>query len=104
MRLQLRGGTTADGSPAPRPLPGMSAVAALRVAVERDVVSVPVSSVFRDGEQDAVWFVEQGVAEKRTVVLGAQGEDYVQVVEGLQIGDEVVTRGADQVSEGDEVP
>jgi multidrug efflux pump subunit AcrA (membrane-fusion protein) len=104
VRLQLLGGTTVEGSPAPRPLPGMSAVAALRVATEKDAVSVPVSAVFRDGERDAVWFVEGGIAQKRTVVIGAQGEDFLQVTEGLEVGDLVVTRGADQVSEGDEVP
>jgi RND family efflux transporter MFP subunit len=104
VRLALGGGTLVDGSPAPRPRPGMSAVASLRVLTAEDTVAVPVASVFRDGEQDAVWVVSDGVADKRIVVLGAQGEEYLQVVDGLSVGETVVTRGADQVVAGEELP
>jgi hypothetical protein len=82
----------------------MSAVASLRVLTAEDVVAVPVASVFRDGEQDAVWVVTDGVPEERVVVLGAQGEEYLQVVDGLSVGEVVVTRGADQVVAGEELP
>lgn len=104
VRLALGGGSLIDGSPAPRPRPGMSAVASLRVLTAEDAVAVPVASVFRDGEQDAVWVVSDGVPEERIVVLGAQGEDYLQVVDGLAVGETVVTRGADQVVAGEELP
>ncbi len=104
VRLALGGGTLVDGSPAPRPRPGMSAVASLRVLTAENTVAVPVASVFRDGEQDAVWVVSDGVADERIVVLGAQGEEYLQVVDGLSVGETVVTRGADQVVAGEELP
>jgi multidrug efflux pump subunit AcrA (membrane-fusion protein) len=104
VRLDLGGGTLVDGSPAPRPRPGMSAVASLRVLTAEDATAVPVSAVFRDGDQDAVWVVEDGTAVQRTVTLGAQGEDYLEVVDGVEEGDLIVVRGADQVSEGDELP
>jgi multidrug efflux pump subunit AcrA (membrane-fusion protein) len=104
VRLSLGGGTLVDGSPAPRPRPGMSAVASLRVLTAENAVAVPVASVFRDGEQDAVWVVSDGVADERIVVLGAQGEEYLQVVDGLSVGETVVTRGADQVVAGEELP
>jgi hypothetical protein len=60
--------------------------------------------VFRDGERDAVWLVTDGVASKQVVTLGAQGEELIQVVDGVALGDEIVVRGADQVQEGQEVP
>lgn len=104
VRLTLGGGTLPDGTPAPRPRPGMSAVASLQVLTAKDAVAVPVASVFRDGEQDAVWVVEDGVAHERVVVLGAQGEEYLQVVDGLTVGETVVVRGADQVVDGEELP
>ena len=87
VRLDLGGGTTADGSPAPRPRPGMSAVALLRVDTAKDVPAVPVSAVFRDGDLDSVWVVEDGEATARTVTLGAQGEDYLEILDGVQVGD-----------------
>ena len=104
VRLDLGGGTLPDGSPAPRPLPGMSAIASLRVATERDTLAVPVSAVFRDGENDAVWYVGGGVADVRAVTVGAQGEDYLQITDGLKVGDLIVTKGADQIRQGQEVP
>lgn len=104
VRLALGGGTTEDGSPAPRPRPGMSAVADLKVREAKDAVSAPASAVFRDGRRDAVWVVADGVARKRLVRLGTQGEDSVEILEGLQPGDRVVVRGADTVTEGQQLP
>ncbi|MCZ3386528.1 MAG: HlyD family efflux transporter periplasmic adaptor subunit, partial [Actinomycetia bacterium] len=104
VRLDLGGGTLVDGSPAPRPRPGMSAVASLRVLTSDGVVAVPVASVFRDGEQDAVWVVQDNVPEKRIVTLGAQGEEYLEIVDGVTEGENIVVRGADQVVDGEELP
>jgi len=104
VRLTLDVGTYSDGRVAPRPLPGMSAVAALRVRTAVDAVAVPASAVFRDGAQDDVWLVTGGTAHKHAVTLGAQGEAEVQVLAGLSEGDQVVVHGADQVHEGQSVP
>lgn len=104
VRLTLGAGRYADGRVAPRPLPGMSAVASLKVRTAVDAVAVPASAVFRDGTQDDVWLVTGGVAHKHPVSLGAQGEAEVQVVDGLSVGDQIVTHGADQVHEGQKVP
>jgi len=103
VRMSLGGGSASDGEPAPEPRPGMSAVADLLVRTAHNAVSVPASAVLRDGSVDTVWLVTNGRAERREVKLGAQGEDAVQVLEGLEIGDEVVVRGADRVSAGQSV-
>lgn len=104
VRLGLGAGTLADGNPAPRPRPGMSAVADLRVRTARDAISVPASAVVRDGSRDAVWVRDGRVARRRVVTLGTQGEDVVEVREGLREGELVVVRGADRVREGQELP
>jgi multidrug efflux pump subunit AcrA (membrane-fusion protein) len=103
VRLTLGGGSTQDGEPAPRPRPGMSAVADLEVRTAAGAVSVPVSAIVRDGSRDTVWAVENGKARRRPVNLGAQGENDVQIVSGLQEGQRVVVRGADRVREGQQV-
>ncbi|MCX6418079.1 MAG: HlyD family efflux transporter periplasmic adaptor subunit, partial [Actinobacteria bacterium] len=77
VRLSFGSGTTADGLRAPRPLPGMSAVAQLQVRTDRAAISVPASAVFRDLGSDSVWIVVDGVAKKRVVRLGAQGADTI---------------------------
>ncbi|MFL6182275.1 MAG: efflux RND transporter periplasmic adaptor subunit [Actinomycetes bacterium] len=104
VRLSLGGGTTVERLPAPRPRPGMSAVASLRVLTSKNTLAVPVAAVFRDGERDAVWVVDGDTASKRYVTLGAQGEDYLEVVDGLNEGETIVVRGADQVSDGESLP
>jgi hypothetical protein len=103
VRLGLESGTLPDGRTAPKPRPGMSAVADLRVKTAVDAMSVPAAAIVRDGLQDTVWFVQDGRARRRTVTLGAQGDDVVQVLSGLELGDEIVVAGADQVSEGKKV-
>ncbi|HSK27430.1 MAG TPA: HlyD family efflux transporter periplasmic adaptor subunit, partial [Jiangellales bacterium] len=100
VRLALGGGTTDDGDPAPTPLPGMSAVAGLTVREAEGVVAVPVSAVVREGTRDAVWVVVDDVVRQRFVTLGAQGEETVEVREGLQVGEQIVVQGADRVSDG----
>jgi HlyD family secretion protein len=102
-RLTLAGGTMPDGSPAPSPRPGMSAVADLQVRTSRDAVSVPATAIVRDGARDAVWVVDDSHAHRRNVTVGTQGDDRVAVTAGLRVGEQVVVRGADQVQEGQEL-
>ena len=103
VRLTLGGGRAEGGIAAPTPRPGMSAVARLKVRTATDAVSVPAAAVFRDGTHDAVWIVQAGRAHRRAVRLGAQGDEQVEVSEGLAVGDEVVVRGADRVTDGQQV-
>jgi multidrug efflux pump subunit AcrA (membrane-fusion protein) len=100
VRLSLGRGTEDDGTTAPEPRPGMSAVVDLLVRTATDAIAVPASAVFRDGRRDAVWVVRLGVARKQLVRVGAQGEDEVQIVEGLKGGERIVVRGADRVRDG----
>ena len=102
-RLTLDAGTMPDGSAAPTPRPGMSAVADLRVRTARDAIAVPATAIVHDGDRDAVWVVDGKLARRRTVTVGAEGEDEVAVTAGLHVGDQVVIRGTDQVREGQEL-
>ena len=100
VRLSLGAGTLGDGSPAPVPRPGMSAVADLNVANKAHVLAVPAAAVVHDGNQDTVWLVDSGVAHRHVVRLGAQGDTTVEVASGLNAGDLIVTSGADKVHDG----
>jgi len=104
VRLELGGGQLAPGEPAPRPRPGMSAVVSLQVRTAHDAVAAPSSALLREGTRDTVWVLRGGKAQRRVVKLGAQGDVYVQVVEGLELGDRLVIRGTERVREGQELP
>jgi multidrug efflux pump subunit AcrA (membrane-fusion protein) len=103
VRLSLGPGSMPDSSAAPTLVPGMSAVARLAVRTETNAIAVPSSAIIREGSQDTVWVIVDGRAMRQVVTLGAQGEDLVAVTRGLEIGDRIVARGADRVSEGDEL-
>ena len=104
VRLTLGTGEAPDGSKAPTPRPGMSAVVRLRVREASDAVTVPASAVVDSAGQDTVWAVRGGKAERVPVTLGVQGEDVVQVTAGLQDGQRIVISGADRVRPGQELP
>jgi HlyD family secretion protein len=100
VRLSLGAGTLGDGSAAPTPRPGMSAVADLQVANKAHVLAVPSAAIVHDGNQDTVWLVTSGAAHRHVVRLGAQGDTTVEVSSGLSAGDVIVTSGADKVHDG----
>ncbi|MEV6597603.1 efflux RND transporter periplasmic adaptor subunit [Actinoplanes sp. NPDC051346] len=104
VRLTLGRGTYPDGTAAPAPRPGMSAIVRLRVRQATDAVTVPASAVVSRDGGDGVWAVRGGKAERVPVTLGVQGEDLVQVVSGLDAGQRIVVAGADQVSPGQDLP
>lgn len=103
VRLVLGPGKLGDGSVAPPPRPGMSAVAKLHVRTASDTVAVPAAAVVRVGRRDAVWVVVDGKATRRSISIGTQGEDLVEVTDGVRAGDRVVVRGADRVREGQQL-
>ena len=100
VRLSLGDGKLGDGSAAPVPRPGMSAVADLKVADKAHVLAVPSAAIVHDGNQDTVWLVASGVAHRHVIRLGAQGDAVVEVASGLSAGDMIVTAGADKVHDG----
>lgn len=103
VRLALSAGTFADGRAAPMPRPGMSAVARLRVREATDAVTVPAAAVFSAEGQDSVWRVRDGRAERVPVTVGVQGQDLVQILSGVEPGQQVVVRGTDRVKTGQRI-
>ncbi|MEV6923549.1 HlyD family efflux transporter periplasmic adaptor subunit [Dactylosporangium sp. NPDC051485] len=103
-RLRLGAGHYDDGRVAPRPRPGMNAVAHLQVRSIRDAVTVPAAAVFNVGGKDVVWLVRAGKAVQQPVSVGVSGQDRVQVLSGVADGDQLVVRGTDKVQQGMDLP
>ncbi|WP_170177697.1 efflux RND transporter periplasmic adaptor subunit [Thermomonospora umbrina] len=102
--LRLERGAGTDGSEAPWPKPGMSAVADLRVREVSDTVSIPSSAVLTSGRDSTVWVFSAGRARRRVIRVGAQSDALVQVASGLRVGERIVVRGAGSVKDGQELP
>lgn len=73
-----------------------------RYAEGSDSQFVPVQSVINRGEKDPYVYVAiDGKAVKRSVQTGAISGQYLEITSGLAIGEQVVSRGADRLFDGD---
>ena len=71
---------------------GMYATVVFEPVAATDVITVPAESIIRTGVRDIVVVaVGDGRFAPREVVLGPRGDGFIQVLEGLSDGDEVVT-------------
>ncbi len=66
----------------------------------RNALTVPVSSVYYDGEQAYVYVNDNGVAAIRNITVGITGESEVEVKSGLSSDDEIITSYSTQLNEG----
>jgi HlyD family secretion protein len=74
--------------------------ASIIVASLDNVVKVPVSALFRDGEKWATFTVANGKAAKRTLQLGRRSGMEAVVENGLQPGEKVIVHPGDSVRDG----
>jgi len=65
---------------------------------------VPVQSVINRGEKEPyVYVATDGKAVKRSVQIGTISGQYLEIKSGLTIGEQVVSRGADRLFDGDQI-
>ena len=68
-----------------------------------NVLKVPSSSLFRHGEQWAVYVVEDGVARRRLVEIGQRSGLEAEVLKGLADGERIIVYPSDAIVDGVEV-
>lgn len=77
---------------------GMFARVHVVVGAAREALAIPVAAVVEDGGQETAYAQIGGEAfARRPLRLGIRDAGWVEVLDGLQAGDRVVTRGAYQV-------
>lgn len=65
-----------------------------------DVLQVPLGALFREGDNWAVFVVEDGRAQRRLVKIGYRNLHAAQVIDGLKAGEQVVLHPSDRVLDG----
>lgn len=65
-----------------------------------NVLNVPFSAVNTDLDGDFCYVIKDGVVEKRQVKVGLSSEDNMEILEGLQEGEMVITDDTDGIEEG----
>jgi HlyD family secretion protein len=68
-----------------------------------DSLTVPVSTLFRKGEEWAVFAVENGRAQTKVVKIGHRNNRIAEVLAGLSAGTQVVVHPSDRISDATRV-
>ena len=83
--------------------PGMFVEVAVLVEQRADVSVVPRQAVTKRGGQNVVFRLDGQRVNRRDVSLGLGDDDQVQVLDGLALGDRVVVRGLETLTDGTRV-
>lgn len=88
--------------PAERPGLGDGFAVFLRIVEWRspEVVQVPLSALFRNGETWSVFLADKGTARLAPVSIGRKNRAVAEVLEGLSPGDRVITHPGNRISDG----
>jgi HlyD family secretion protein len=83
--------------------PGMYARVGITTDTKKETLVVPVDAVADLGGRRGVFQHLNGIAIFRTVEIGTEGEEFIEIVGGLSEGDQVITTGARALRDGDRV-
>ena len=102
--VQLPGRTITVKALVPNPKrelqPGMFVDVRLTTASRPEAVVVPEEAILALQGTTIVWVVKDGKVTRRPVTLGVRVPGFVEVVEGVEAGEEVVVGGIEKMSEG----
>ncbi len=65
-----------------------------------EVLLLPIEALIMENQNYHVFVVADQRAEKRQVQLGQENNNYVEVIDGLQVGDQVIVKGHLTIEEG----
>ncbi len=82
--------------------PGMYVEASILVH-EGDAVSVPITAVKSSGGKTSVMLVQGAVVSQRMITAGMRDGGWIEVLDGLKVGDDVVTKAGAFVRDGDHI-
>lgn len=83
--------------------PGMFAEVELLIERHDSTIVVPRDAVLGIGDNRYVYIVHGGKAVRRAVRVGLETREHVEILDGLSVGDSLITTGAAVVHEGTEV-
>lgn len=87
-------------NPEGRLRPGMYARVRIDTATRQNVLMVPEEAIVPEGQDNYVFAVNDGKAERRKVALGDRANGEVEISDGLEKGDKVITAGLMKLRDG----
>lgn len=83
--------------------PGMFVKADIVVDQSENTIVIPKEIVMNNRGRKYVFVIERGVARYRNIRTGLEDKDYIEVLEGLNLQDQLVTRGYETLRDGSKV-
>jgi membrane fusion protein, multidrug efflux system len=83
--------------------PNMTAVVKVANYAKNNAIVIPLNSIQKSDEGDYVYVNVNGFAKRKNITEGATSNNLTEVKSGLQAGDEVITEGASELSDGDKI-
>lgn len=80
--------------------PGEALEARVSTSTASEAVTIPYSALLDEGGQPYVFVVQNGVAHRREVRVGATSADRAAIADGVRLGDLVVTQGGTALEDG----
>jgi RND family efflux transporter MFP subunit len=80
--------------------PGMFCTVNVELKNQKDILSVPLSSVITDNNSSGVYVIKEGKSSFRTIKTGITDGTIVEVLSGITPGEEIVTLGMNKLKEG----
>jgi membrane fusion protein (multidrug efflux system) len=91
---------TLEAAPQGQLRPGMFATVALELEAREGALIVPKVALSLDSIGDTVFVAKDGTAERREIEVGFRDGQRLEVLEGLQRGEQVVVLGQDGLADG----
>ena len=73
--------------------PGLFAQVSVSLSENPDAIMVPEQAIWPVGNDKILYVIEDGIANQRVVTIGDRKPGYVEIVEGLSAGEEIVVAG-----------
>lgn len=82
---------------------GMTANVIVTQTGSQQATYIPLAAIYQTGDTPNVWVIANDTVALRPIKVGTFGDNKVQVLEGLQDGDVIVTAGVQKLHEGQKV-
>lgn len=83
--------------------PGMTAEAHIPIVNKSKALIIPVDTIINDKGQSVVYIIEDQLAKKRNIQTGIRTNTNIEVLSGLQLGEQIIGDGVEFVRDGDQV-
>jgi len=74
--------------------------AAIIIDQATDVIKIPISALFRNNEIWSVFKVVEGIVQLQSVEVGRRNNQYVEILSGLNTGDQIITHPGNAIDIG----